>query len=176
VTGDDQTDDDQPGADPIGEGRMVDDATATDAPEPLTLPMPVAIVLVAAGGVLGTACRYELELLAPAATGRFPLTTFAINVSGSLVLGWLVTLLTRRWERRPAAAAARPLVTTGFLGAFTTWSTYLVEVALLAKDGATGLAGAYLVASLVAGLVAATLGVGLAGRWAGGSSVEATTR
>jgi CrcB protein len=151
-----------------------DDARATDAPEPWTLPLIGAVVLVAVGGVVGTACRYELELLAPARAGRFPWATFGINVSGSLVLGLLLTLLTSRWEGRPGAAAARPLLTTGFLGAFTTWSTYMVEVTLLAKDHAAGTAVAYLVASLVAGLLAATVGVALAGRRPGGRARGAT--
>ncbi len=142
-------------------------ATDTDAPGSGTLPEPAAIALVAAGGILGTAARYELELLAPAGDGRFPWTTFGINVSGALVLGAVLTLLTGRWERRRGGAVARPLLTTGFLGAYTTWSTYMVETALLARHGDAVTALAYLAASMVAGLAAATVGVTAAGRMAG---------
>jgi CrcB protein len=161
---------------PPPEDRRPDDASETDAPESRTRLTAATVGLVATGGVLGTACRYELELLAPAGAGRFPWTTFAVNVFGSLVLGFFLTLLTRQWERHPGAAVARPLVTTGFLGAFTTWSTYLVEVTLLAKDDAAGLAVAYLVASLFAGLLAAVVGMALAGRWGRDSNVGAITR
>jgi CrcB protein len=142
-------------------------ATESDTPGAGTLSLAASIVLVAVGGVGGTASRYELERLAPARAGAFPWTTFAVNVSGALVLGAVLTLVTGRWEQHRGAAVARPLLTTGFLGAYTTWSTYMVEVSLLARDRADGVAFAYLAASLVAGIIAATVGVSAAGRLQG---------
>jgi CrcB protein len=139
----------------------------TDAPDvgPTTLPIAASIGLVAVGGAFGAGSRYELGLLAPAGAHGFPWATLLINVSGALALGALLTLLIGRWSSHPFARYGRPLLTTGFIGAYTTWSTYMDEITVLTKNGSAGIALGYLAASLAAGLVAAGIGVNLAGRW-----------
>jgi CrcB protein len=143
----------------------------TDAPDAVgsgsrpAAPLPLAIALVALGGALGASSRYEIELALPAGAGAWPWATFAVNVSGALVLGVLLTLLAGGAGGR-VGTVTRPLVATGFVGAYTTWSTYMVEVAVLARDGSTAVAAGYLVASLGAGLAAAATGIALGGRLA----------
>ncbi|HET7490031.1 MAG TPA: CrcB family protein [Acidimicrobiales bacterium] len=130
---------------------------------------PAALAAIAAGGALGTAARYGVSLAVPPAAGQFPWATFLTNVSGCLALGLVLGVLL---ERFPPGRFARPFLATGFLGAYTTWSTFAVEVDLLAKDGHAGVAAAYAAASLVAGCAAAWAGVrggrSLPGRRGGG--------
>ena len=97
--------------------------------------------------------------------GHFPWATFGANVSGSLLLGFLLALLL---ERYPPATYARAFAGTGFCGAYTTFSTFSVETDVLVKDGHGGLAAAYVAASLVAGLAAAGAGI-VAGRRCAGA-------
>lgn len=99
-----------------------------------------------------------MALALPTAPGDVPWATLIINVAGSLTLG----LLAGRLDRRSAAAWVRPLLATGVLGSFTTYSTFAVETAtLLALRPAV--AAAYVAASLVLGCAAAVAGL----RWAG---------
>lgn len=117
---------------------------------------PRVLLAVAAGGVLGTLARYGVgQLLATPGHG-FPWSTFLVNVSGALLLGTLLVLLL---ERFPPSRYARAFLATGFLGAYTTFSTYMVETVLLARDGYESRATAYLLGSLVAGLSATWLGI-----------------
>jgi CrcB protein len=88
--------------------------------------------------------------------GGFPWATLWTNLSGSLALGVLLAVLI---ERYPPSLYARAFIGTGFLGAYTTFSTFAVETDLLVKDGHAGTAGAYVAASLVGGLAAAALGL-----------------
>ncbi len=114
------------------------------------------LVAVAIGGALGTMARYELALAEPVGSGRFPWATFGANVVGSLVLGIAVVV----WaDERAAAGVARAFVAVGICGGLTTFSSWMVETVLLTRDGDGGLAAAYLVVSLVAGLAAVALGV-----------------
>ncbi len=121
---------------------------------------PDVLLAVAAGGSLGSLARYAVGRLLPTAEHGFPWSTLIVNVTGALLLGILVVLLA---ERFPADRYARSFFGTGFLGAYTTFSTYVVETILLTRDGSAGLATAYLLGSLVAGLLASVLGV-VAGR------------
>lgn len=116
------------------------------------------LMAIAAGGVLGSTARYGLAELAPAAAERFPWVTFGINVSGSLALGIVLTLIV---ERFPPSRYLRPFVATGFLGAYTTYSTFAVETVMLVRDGHPTTAIAYVVASTVVGLAAVLLGIRL---------------
>lgn len=117
------------------------------------------IAAIAAGGALGTLARYGTErTLVPDPTG-FPWATFTVNVVGSLLLGLIMTLVVERW---PPTRYVRPFAAIGFCGGFTTFSTLAVEVAQRAQHGRVGLAVGYLVASLVAGVAAAVLGMALA--------------
>jgi CrcB protein len=122
---------------------------------------PVGVLLaIAAGGALGAPARYEMTRLIHVAKGSFPWATFWTNVSGSIVLGFLLILII---ERFPPSRYLRPFVATGFLGAYTTFSTYMVDTDTLVKDGHVGIGAAYLVGSAAAGLAAVWLGI-VAGR------------
>lgn len=115
---------------------------------------------VAVGGALGAPARYELALALPTSADRFPWTTFWINISGSFALGMLLTVVLERW---PPTRYVRPFVAIGFLGAYTTFSTYAVETMLLGKRGHAPLGALYLLGSALAGLAAVYLGI-VAGR------------
>ena len=121
-----------------------------------------SLALVAAGGCAGTLVRAALERAWPASPGHLPVTTPALNVVGALALGLLLGAL---GEGRPRLRLA---LGTGVLGGLTTHSTFILESHRLLTSGGDGghpvLGAAYLVGSMVAGLVAAGLGLWLAGR------------
>ena len=120
---------------------------------------------IALGGALGTPARYGVAQLIHVAPGSLPpWATSWTNVSGSLALGLLLALIL---ERFPPTRYQRPFVATGFLGAYTTYSTFAVETDLLVKDGHIGVALAYVAASLLAGFVAV---------WAGTEEVDDEAR
>jgi CrcB protein len=86
-----------------------------------------------------------------ASAGSWPWATFAINVSGSFALAYLAT---RLQERLPLSTYRRPLLATGFCGAYTTFSTMAVEILRIIDRHGYGLAAGYAAASIAAGLVA----------------------
>lgn len=117
---------------------------------------PAALGAIALGGALGAPARYGVARLIAAPPGGFPWATFWTNISGSFALGLVLGLLL---ERFPPSRYLRPFVATGFLGAYTTYSSFAVESVVLAKDGRAGLALAYAATSVVGGLVAAWVGI-----------------
>ncbi|MDA8295817.1 MAG: CrcB family protein [Actinomycetota bacterium] len=116
------------------------------------------LLVVGAAGILGALSRYAVSRLLPTPAGRFPWSTFWINITGSLVIGFVLVLLT---ERFPRARVARPLVATGFLGAYTTFSTYMVDADLLFRGHDLAMGAEYAVGSLLAGGGAALVGIWL---------------
>jgi CrcB protein len=112
--------------------------------------------VVAAGGVLGALARYGIGLAVPHQPAGFPWATFAINVSGCLLIGVLMVLVTDVW---PGHRLLRPFLGTGLLGGYTTFSTYVVDVQHLLAAGAARTALAYLVGTLLAALVAVQIGM-----------------
>jgi fluoride exporter len=116
----------------------------------------VIVVALACGGVFGAVSRYAISLAMPTQTGKFPWDTFLINISGAAVLGFILTLLL---EQFPQARLARPIIGTGFLGAYTTFSTFMVEAVQLIRDRQPVNAVIYLAASVFAGLLAVWLGM-----------------
>lgn len=119
-------------------------------------------LMVAAGGALGSVARYAVGLMIAGVWKReFPLATFLINVSGSFVLGFFAA-----WgaERAAIDPLWRLLVATGFLGAYTTFSTFEIETHALSESGAIGLALLNVVGSVAAGFIAVHLGIALARR------------
>ncbi|HZR15410.1 MAG TPA: fluoride efflux transporter CrcB [Acidimicrobiia bacterium] len=118
------------------------------------------LAAVALGGALGAPARYGVAQVIHVAKGTFPWATFWTNISGSFVLGLVLVLIV---ERFPPTRYVRAFVAVGFLGAYTTFSTFSVEIDVLAKDGHGGIAAAYAFGSLAAGLVVVWLGM-VAGR------------
>jgi CrcB protein len=115
----------------------------------------VTVLLVALGAALGAPLRYLTDRAVQARHDSvFPWGTLAVNVVGSLLLGFLVGL--------PANATVIVLAGTGFCGALTTYSTFSYETLRLAQTGARFYALANIIASLVAGLGAGFFGLTVA--------------
>jgi fluoride exporter len=119
------------------------------------------VVAIGIAGALGALTRYGIEgAVARRLPTSFPWGTFVVNVSGALVLGFMLTLMT---EQLTTAPWVRSGLAIGFLGAYTTFSTLTYETYRLLEDGALGLAAANVIGTATAGLVAVYLGV-VAGR------------
>ena len=115
------------------------------------------VLAVGAGGFAGALARYGVALLVARVWSReFPLATLLINVSGSFVLGLFSTWAAGRTGLDPAW---RLLVGTGFVGAYTTFSTFEYETHRLTETGALGWAFVNVATSIVAGYAAVRLGV-----------------
>ncbi|MDR6638029.1 CrcB family protein [Paenarthrobacter nitroguajacolicus] len=136
--------------------------TTTEAKRPVHLHWRF-IGTVAAGGVLGALARYGLGLVIPA-PGGWPLPTLAINLTGALALGALLEGLSRRGPDVGSRRVIRLALGTGFLGAYTTYSTLAVDAVHLFAAGTAPAALGYLAASLVGGVAATTAGIWL-GSW-----------
>jgi CrcB protein len=106
------------------------------------------------GGAAGALARVGLTTLFPVANGHWPWVVFAINLAGAYALGYLV----KHVEWRGSHRLVRPLLGPGFCGAFTTFSTMQLEMLDMVRDGRTGLALAYVAASVLGGLIAVELG------------------
>jgi fluoride exporter len=120
----------------------------------------VRYLAIAAGAVPGALARHLVVLVAGDRFGAgFPYGTLFVNVSGSLVIGFFLTLAT---ERLTISPHWRLFFATGFLGAYTTFSAYTYETALLLRDGVYGPAVVYLVGSVVGGMVGVLLGIAAA--------------
>ena len=113
------------------------------------------LAVIAIGGMIGAAGRYLLSNAWPTANGGFPWATFAINVSGCFALSILIGFIAGRERLNPLL---RPLVGTGIIGGYTTFSTYAVETNTLLQHHRPLLGLTYLCGSGVAGLAAAVCG------------------
>lgn len=115
-------------------------------------------LFVAVAGAAGAALRYRLGTVI--GVKSFPLVTLAINITGSFVLALILAgPVSGRWSPETSTA-----VTVGFLGAYTTYSTFSYETVELFRTGRTAAAGVYLTASVVGGLFAAVAGYILGSR------------
>ncbi|WP_010582578.1 fluoride efflux transporter CrcB [Schlesneria paludicola] len=126
------------------------------------------ILLVAFGSAAGGLTRWGIGIYATRWLGTsFPWATFLINVSGCLFLGWFSIVITERVEFAKLPWITREelklMLAVGFTGAYTTFSTFELETFSLFRDGSSWKAIAYLISSLIAGLLAVRLGVLLAG-------------
>jgi CrcB protein len=121
-------------------------------------------VLVGVGGFVGANARYVVARLVGALVEtRFPLGTFFINVSGSFLLGVLGAIVAQKAS--PGSEAMRLALGVGFLGGFTTFSTFEFETHALFDDGSWLTAITNMVASVFAGLVAVRAGIVVAKAW-----------
>jgi CrcB protein len=112
---------------------------------------------ISAGGALGANARYLLASWAATQWGtHFPVATVLINVSGSCALGMYLTLVA---ERFTGHEATRLFVATGFLGAYTTFSTFSVEALRLIETGDAAAGLKYVVASVALSIAAAAIGI-----------------
>lgn len=112
--------------------------------------------IIGIGGFIGAITRYTLAVWIGQQWGRtFPLGTFVINVSGSFLMGLLMTLLAEKFMMNPQW---RLLLVVGFLGAYTTFSTFAYETDSLLKDGELFYAALNIVLSVFVGFVALKLG------------------
>jgi CrcB protein len=114
-----------------------------------------------AGGALAGGLRTGLVQLAAVKPGQWPWSTFAVNLVGCLLLGYLVT---RLQERLRLTAYRRPLLGTGICGGLTTFSTFQLELLRMLDHGRLGLAALYGVASLGAGFAGVALGTSIVRR------------
>jgi fluoride exporter len=116
----------------------------------------VAYLWVALGGAAGSTARFAIAQWAGARWGwTFPWGTFAVNVTGSLAIGLVMTLLLARG----ADPAYRLLLVTGFLGGYTTFSAFSFEALTLLEARRWDAAAFYVICSVVLGLVATGLGL-----------------
>jgi len=122
---------------------------------------PSALAAVAVGGLLGTSARYGLGRWFPVESGGWPVTTFAINVLGALLLGFLLEALIRIGPDTSWRQVVRLGVGTGALGSFTTYSALAVDTDLLLRDGYLLAAATYALGTVLAGSVATGVGIAL---------------
>ena len=115
-------------------------------------------LFVAIGGALGAVTRYGLSLIFANSFAPFPFATFLINVTGSFLIGLLLT----KFE---ANETARLLLITGFLGAYTTFSTFEFEAFQLTQTKQTITAFLYIALSFALGFIGVASGIWLAKRF-----------
>ena len=140
ITGDDSGD--------VGVGIDPDIDPTARATEPVEASVVAAVAL---GGVVGAIARYEAGLIWPSAPGTFPWTTFGINVLGCALIGILIVLVSEVCTRN---RLLRPLLGTGVLGGFTTFSTYAYDIQRLIRTGHAVLAVGYLAGTVAAAVLA----------------------
>jgi CrcB protein len=116
-------------------------------------------LMVALGGAAGAVARYAVTLGVGMFWKKdFPLGTFLVNVSGCFILGLFLTMAV---DRPSIGPGLRLLIATGFVGAYTTFSTFEYETQRLTSAGALGWGLMNVVSSVVAGYLAVVLGVAL---------------
>jgi CrcB protein len=117
---------------------------------------------VALGSAVGGASRFALStFVQQRASSAFPFGTLIVNITGSLILGFIL----RYALASPSVSAeVRALLTTGFCGGYTTFSTFSYESIALIEDGDYRRAAIYIVLSVVLSLVATFLGIATAGQ------------
>lgn len=116
----------------------------------------LVLFAIAAGGGLGSLARWSLSEALP--NDSFPWATFLTNVTGSFLIGVLLVLVSYRFTEQKYL---RPFFGVGFLGGFTTFSTYTEQTVSMINDGSFELAIGYVVATLIAALFAVSLGTRL---------------
>jgi CrcB protein len=116
----------------------------------------VIYVWAAFGGALGAEARWAIGEALPHSPGSWPWATLLVNLLGCLLIGVLLAVLLARFPRSPWL---RPFLAVGVLGGFTTYSTFAVDVVRLTDAGHPVLAVAYLLASVLGGVLAVVAGL-----------------
>jgi CrcB protein len=104
-----------------------------------------------AGGAIGALARTGISRLFPTGPTEWPWAVFAINITGAFILGYAVTQMQ---ERLPPSTHLRQFIGVGFCGAFTTFSTFQLELLNMVRHHDYGLAAGYALASVVLGYLA----------------------
>ncbi|CAN5390722.1 fluoride efflux transporter CrcB [soil metagenome] len=118
------------------------------------------ILSVAIGGAIGAVARYLLSLSALQEILKpFPFPTFFINITGSFLIGFLLILFTEKFQ---VGDNLRLAMIVGFLGAYTTFSTFELEIWVLIKENQFLTAFLYFFSSILVGFIGVTLGIWLA--------------
>lgn len=107
------------------------------------------LAAISAGGAIGAIIRWSLGIAFPAPAAGFPWATFAINATGSTLIGVLMVFITDVYTRQ---RLIRPFLGVGVLGGYTTFSTYIVDINRLISNGAGGTGLLYLAGTLLAAL------------------------
>ncbi|MBD3878611.1 MAG: fluoride efflux transporter CrcB [Quinella sp. 1Q5] len=115
------------------------------------------LILVFIGGGFGAISRFLVTTALAGKLGNFPLGTLAANFFGSLLMGLVVGLLAGRYE------SVRLFVAVGFLGGFTTFSSFSAETLALIQSGQIFSAAANIIVSVGTGLIACAVGLKLGG-------------
>jgi CrcB protein len=120
-------------------------------------------LLIALGGALGSIARYWVGTTIAARAGlKFPYGTLVVNLTACLVIGFTLSFLAERTDINPAWRFFIPI---GFIGAYSTFSTYEWETLSIMRSGAFAIAALYAVGSLILGLAATWAGSALAQRF-----------
>ena len=116
-------------------------------------------ISVALGGAIGAVCRYWVSIcLLPVASYKFPYATLSVNVAGSLLMGVLYVLIV---EKGGLPDQARNILMVGFLGAFTTFSTFSLDAISLWQNGGQLMALIYVVSTVALCLLSIILAIWL---------------
>jgi fluoride exporter len=137
-------------------GFPVDPDVTRDADVPPPRLHTTAVAVVAAGGALGAVARWALAEALPHDAGRFPWDTAITNVVGCFLVGVLMVVVVERWPER---RLVRPFFGTGILAGFTTFSTYVVDTRTLVAADRPAMGAAYLLGTVVVGLLAVVAGL-----------------
>lgn len=114
------------------------------------------LLVIAAGGALGSLARWSVTELLPYRPGELAWATALENVTGAFVLGMLMVFVLDVW---PTTRYVRPFLGVGVLGGYTTFSTYMLDTRMLLTEGQVSQAFGYVFGTLLAGLLAVWAGV-----------------
>lgn len=120
------------------------------------------IAIVGIGAFFGTLARYELGMLIPNDRNGWPTATLLVNVAGAFLLGLLLQALLHRGKDEGGRRILRLTLGTGFMGAFTTYSSLATGVVSLTRSNEVMLAVSYALVSVVLGITACALGIWIA--------------
>jgi CrcB protein len=123
---------------------------------------PLLLLTVFIGGCLGAYARYWVGVELPMTPNGFPYATLIVNLLGAFLLGLLLEGLFRLGKDKGGKRLLRLGVGTGFMGAFTTYSSFAIEAIMLFRNGSTATAFTYISVSVIGGLLLSTVGIQVA--------------
>jgi fluoride exporter len=133
---------------------------------------PATLAAIGMGGFVGACGRYELTVAWPSSPQAFPAATLVINTSGAFLLGLILTALVEHLRAPRLREHLRHFACVGVLGSWTTMSALAVDTDALVRNGHAWAAAAYIGATMVAGLVAVSIGIAIGRLGAGSRAVD----